>query len=208
MYVGVRHAASASEVVDAEFQCRHCGVKKFARIRAIGTGSVQSPYFIGMSRARDKAAESAVSDAMESGRIALQRARCPACGKSQHGGNMAFEFARLALLGGASCAALGWAWFGPPASLICGAVGALSGAAAAYAKRRAISQVSANIEFSDGEPLDRPVIGKKCVLCTKGIVTAADGIRCAVCGSALHQKACHEQHVAAKHPQSESQTSA
>lgn len=197
MYFGGRQSAEMAQTIDLPFRCVHCGARRTARVEAVGRGSASSPYYIGHSRAHDRAIEDAEVDAHDLAHESLALVACPACGKLQRRARafdpmMTLAFATVGGVGGMIVGAGGGAVIGA----LLGSLVALVGA-----RMRALrGQLTAGtVTFFEGDPPDKPVIGARCKVCKKQIVMASDGVRCETCGAACHTKKCLDRHVKKKH---------
>jgi hypothetical protein len=204
-YFGSRHTATAIEKFDASFRCEACGIERGARAVASGTGSAASPYFIDEGGARDRASEEAYSNALEAAQVYLLIVPCPVCGKRNRG--PAKEFVRTSWIASIAIAAVGMVIGGmslsagsPVTGLVVGSVALLGSALYGFVRKRTWDQAEHMVVFFEGEAPDRPYTGKQCSVCNKRIMTIEDGLRCAVCGVALHRKKCKKAHRLAKHP--------
>lgn len=196
MYIGERHSAETRETIDVEYRCRWCGLAKWARSSARGVGMARSPSFVDREGARDRAATSATSDALDIAEAALANVKCPGCGKTNAEKNATSPVVMVA--GPLLVGALAGVWlFGGVGGGIGALVGALLGMAGILSRRTRAEAAAAGVVFFEGEPRDCPVIGKRCKDCDRQIVTAQDGTRCPVCGVPLHHESCGAKHEAA-----------
>ncbi len=193
MYFGGRHDAEAVESVDLPFKCVHCAAERTARIIAVGRGSASSPYFIGHSKARERAVEDAADDAHALAEESLALVACPACGKLQRGGSTFDPMMTLAAvaLGGVVGVFVG----GGEGAAIGGVAGLAVALLGARLRKHRSELTAGTVTFFEGDPPDKPVIGAKCKVCKKQIVMASDGVRCETCGAACHTKKCLDKHV-------------
>jgi hypothetical protein len=199
-YFGSQHGATAEGKFDGIFRCRSCGLEKGARARALGTGSGHSPFYLNEAGARGRAIENAASDAAFNAEVLLELVPCPSCGERDAAASRGFI--RASVSRGALIVALagGLGTFFLALGLLYPAVVAFVAATLGpllYALlRRNIWRAAVDaVEFFDGEAPDRPITGKPCVVCANKLVTRDEGLRCRLCGVALHRKKCWKKHA-------------
>jgi len=196
---GMRYSAEQKETVDAEFHCRSCGHRAWARVSSTGYGSGSSPYFLDNKGAQTRAAEEASRDALAVAHQALEGVPCPRCGKSKPGGVDAFSIFTV-LSPAALVGALGLLIGGPEVAAVCAGAGGVLGLALLFGHHWRAGQAGKGIQFFVGEPPDRPYVGKRCAICKRQIVIADDGTRCQACGAPFHHGNCEREHQATHAP--------
>ncbi len=198
MYVGGRHDAATTETIDVEFRCRACGHERWVRASARGHGTAGSPGFVNMQGARDRAVTAASRDALDVAEASLAYVKCPACGRTNAEKNATSPVVLLAgpvlMLG-----LVGFVYGRETGAVVGAAIGLVVGVAGIWLRRVRAQAAASTVQFFDGEPRDRPFVGKRCRICDRQIVTAQDGLRCNECGAPVHRDGCADRHAAAAH---------
>jgi hypothetical protein len=203
MSVHLVHTATSRESLDAEFHCSKCGLTKWARVVGTGYGVARSSILFGWNRARNRAATSAIDDARDIAQDALALVPCPRCGARGAVASSRSTTLVWMLLWPVAAACLALVVSGPTAAAAAGGAVLLFGMLVVWARRRQMKRAALSVQFFEGEPPDRPVIGRACVVCDKRIVTDDDGRRCATCGKPVHARKCAKAHKASEHTTTE-----
>ena len=194
------HTATVAGKHDGVFECAYCGLKKGARARALGTGTGQNPYLLNERGARERATSNALDDATSSAEERLLIVPCPSCGKRNEAAARAFVRSTVNRCALIACGGIALSiFFGALGlglvSIVAGVFALLGPLPHAIVQRSTWRRAAQSVEFFDGEAPDRPVSSKPCAVCGEKLVTEREGLRCRLCGVALHRKKCRKRHA-------------
>ncbi len=209
MFVGRAHGASQVESVDVVCACAACAAQWTLRVRAVGVGYAVAPYFIGSTKAKSQAVNTAHYDAIATAQLAVSFVKCRACGHSLVGRRRHWLVKLIPAFVAFVIAGLLGPFtqpreerMTPVESVVIGLLIALGLSAIVIAtrlkERRRAYDAASRIEWFRGEPPDKPRVGVPCAICNKKIKTEAKSERCPECGAATHKR-CAREHAFAAH---------